>query len=78
VVATDLDRPDVEDDRPRDALRRVAALRLAGERGAVSPVLLARECGISGELARQQLVSLAQLALLRRVGGGRSTRYVLA
>jgi two-component system response regulator HydG len=78
VVAADLRRPNVDNDRPQDALRRVAALRLAGERGAVSPVLLARECGISGELARQQLVALAQLALLRRVGGGRSTRYVLA
>jgi DNA-binding NtrC family response regulator len=78
VAAADLHRPDVDEDRPRDALRQVAALRLAGERGAVSPVLLARECGISGELARRQLVALAQLALLRRVGGGRSTRYVLA
>ena len=32
---------------------------------------------ISSELARQQLVVLAQLGQLRGVGGGRSTRYVL-
>jgi DNA-binding NtrC family response regulator len=77
-AAVDLHPPKVEDDRPRDALRREAALRIAGERDAVSPRLLARECGISEELARQQLVALARLGLLRREGGGRSTRYVLA
>ena len=67
----------VEDDRTRDAMRREAALSIAAERGAVTTMLLARECGISEELARQQLVALAELGLLRRVGGGRSTRYFL-
>jgi DNA-binding NtrC family response regulator len=69
--------PKVEDDRPRDEFRREAALRIAAERGAVTPMLLARECGISEELARQQLVALARLGLLRRVGSGRGTRYLL-
>jgi two-component system response regulator HydG len=77
VATMDPQRPNVEGDRPRDELRREAGLRIAAERGAMSPMLLARECGISEELARQQLVALARLGLLRRVGGGRSTRYVL-
>jgi DNA-binding NtrC family response regulator len=77
VATMDLPPPKAEDDRPRDALRREAALRIAVERGAVTPMLLARACGISEELARQQLVALARLGLLRRVGAGRSTRYVL-
>jgi DNA-binding NtrC family response regulator len=69
--------PKPDDERVRLALRRETALRIARDRGAVSPMVLARECGISDELARQQLVALAQLGQLRRVGGGRSTRYVL-
>jgi DNA-binding NtrC family response regulator len=75
VVAGVSPKPD--DGRVRLALRRETALRIARDRGAVSPMALARECGISSELARQQLVALAQLGQLRRVGGGRSTRYVL-
>jgi DNA-binding NtrC family response regulator len=69
--------PQPHDERDRLAFRRETALRIARERGAVSPMVLARECGISSELARQLLVALAQLGQLRRVGGGRSTRYVL-
>ncbi len=57
--------------------RREAALRIADDRGAVTRRDLARQCGISGEVARQELVALARLGFLRRVGRGRSTVYVL-
>ena len=66
------------DDRLRIALRRQTALRLAGDRGFVTRGDLAVECDISGEQARLELVALAGFGQLRRVGGGRSTRYVLA
>jgi DNA-binding NtrC family response regulator len=74
VVAGAPPKPD--DERIRLALRRETALRIARDRGAVTRGSLARECGISEELARQQLVGLARLGQLRRVGSGRSTRYV--
>ena len=70
--------PASDDERVRLAQRRDTALEIARDRGAVTSGALARACGISEELARQQLVMLAQLGQLRRVGGGRSTRYVLA
>jgi transcriptional regulator with GAF, ATPase, and Fis domain len=57
--------------------RREAALRIARDCGAVTRRDLARECGISGEVARQELLALARLGCLRRVGRGRSTVYVL-
>jgi DNA-binding NtrC family response regulator len=57
--------------------RREAALRLAVGRGTVSRGVLARECGISGETARQELAALARLGHLRRVGHGRRTEYVV-
>jgi DNA-binding NtrC family response regulator len=69
--------PKPDDERVRLARRRELALRIARDRGAVTRGSLARECGSSEELARQQLVALARLGQLRRVGGGRSTRYVL-
>jgi DNA-binding NtrC family response regulator len=64
--------------RARPALRRETALRLPRERGAVTRQDLAEECGISGEQARLELIALVGQGLLRRVGNGRSTRYVLA
>ena len=69
--------PRLDDEQARLALRREAALRIARDRGAVTRGSLAREGGIFEELARQQLVALAGLGHLRRVGDGRSTRYVL-
>jgi transcriptional regulator with GAF, ATPase, and Fis domain len=58
--------------------RRVqTALRIAGERGVVTRRDLIRECGVSGEIARQALGALERLGFLRRVGRGRSTLYVL-
>lgn len=66
------------DERLQGAMRRQTALRLAATRGSVTGGELAAECGVSGEQARRDLVTLARLGLLRRVGGGRSTRYVLA
>lgn len=71
-------RPQPADGRLGPALRREAALRLAGQRGAVTRRDLARECGVSREIARRELEMLARLGHPRRVGGGRSTRYVLA
>lgn len=68
--------PDAE--RLRVALRRQAALRLAAERSTVTRRDLSSECGISGEQARLELLGLARLRVLRRVGGWRGTRYVLA
>jgi len=79
--ATTPDRADspvrVIDDRYSVALRRQAALRIAGERGSVTRRDLVREFGISGEQARADLIALARRGDLRRVGHGRSTRYVL-
>ncbi len=69
--------PPPDDERLRLALRREAALRIARHRGAVTRRGLARECGISRELARLELGELARLGQLRRVAKGRSTRYVL-
>ena len=66
------------EERLRAAVRREMALRLAATRGWVTSGELAAECGISGEQARRELVALARFGQLRRVGGGRSTRYVLA
>lgn len=66
------------DDRLRRAMRRLAALVIAGRRGSVTSGELADECGISGEQARRELVALGRLGQLRREGGGRSTKYVLA
>jgi len=68
--------------RPRATLsalgwRREAAVQIASERGIVTRRDLARQCGTSGEVARQDLVALAKLGVLRRVGRGRSTVYVL-
>jgi transcriptional regulator with GAF, ATPase, and Fis domain len=62
---------------PALSRRRAAAIRIASERGIVTRRDLARECGTSGEVARQDLVALARLGFLRRVGRGRSTVYVL-
>ena len=57
--------------------RSEVALRIARERGSVTRRELAAECSISGETARQELVSLTRVGYLRRVGQGRETRYVL-
>jgi DNA-binding NtrC family response regulator len=65
------------DDRYSVALRRQAALRIVGERGSVTRRDFVREFGISGEQARADLIALARRSDLRRVGLGRSTRYVL-
>jgi len=64
-------------ERLRPALRREAALRIVSDRGAVTRRELQRVCGISHQLARLELAALARLGHLRRVGNGRSTRYVL-
>ena len=54
------------------------ALRMAsGGPGVRRHDLMAR-CGISREAARKELVALVQAGLLRRLGGGRSSRYVRA
>jgi DNA-binding NtrC family response regulator len=52
------------------------ALRIVRERGEVQRGDLIERCRISTEAARRVLVSLVQLRLLRRVGGGRGVRYV--
>jgi DeoR/GlpR family transcriptional regulator of sugar metabolism len=57
--------------------RGEAALRLAAARGAVTRRELARACGISLEIARQELLVLTRLGHLRRVGRGRAARYVV-
>jgi len=59
-------------------LRRQRALQLAASRGSISRRDLCVECRISGEQARLDLTALTQRGQLRRVGGGRNTRYVLA
>lgn len=56
---------------------REIALRIARTRGAVTRRDLARQCGISGESARLELLALVRLGHLRRAGHGRSTRYVV-
>jgi two-component system, NtrC family, response regulator HydG len=66
------------DARQRVRTRRLAALGIVARRGAVTSGKLADECGISGEQARRELVALHRLGKLRREGGGRGTRYVLA
>lgn len=53
------------------------ALRIAGRRGEVRRRDLVRRFGISREVARRQLVALAQAGLLHQVGSGRGARYVL-
>jgi DNA-binding NtrC family response regulator len=58
--------------------RRAMALQLAGTSGGVTRAQLAATCRISGETARQVLVSLVRNGHLARVGGGRATRYVEA
>ncbi len=62
---------------PALSRRRAAAVQIASERGVVTRRDLARQCGTSGEVARQDLAALARLGVLRRVGRGRSTVYVL-
>jgi hypothetical protein len=54
------------------------ALELAAAQGAVTRSVLARACGISGDLARQILAGLVAQQRLRRVGTGRAVRYVIA
>ncbi len=49
------------DERVRAALRLEAAIRLAVARGSVTSGELAAECGVSGELARRELLRLVQL-----------------
>jgi DNA-binding NtrC family response regulator len=62
---------------PRPGPQRTA-MWLAQIRGSVSSGTLARASRISEEVARRQLVALARAGHLRREGGGRATRYVLA
>jgi DNA-binding NtrC family response regulator len=78
LAAEDLaldEAPSARSERPGPESRAVALL-LATERGAVTRRALATACGISGERARQDLQALMQSGRLRRVGAGRSTRYV--
>ena len=65
-------------DDVKDPLRR-AVSRLANDtRAQLSErQALARDCGISGETARQELAALSRFGYLRRVGRGRATEYVL-
>ena len=58
--------------------RQRVALEFARAHGAVTRSLLAKACGISGELARRELQALVSLGLLRRGGAGRATRYGLS
>jgi DNA-binding NtrC family response regulator len=51
------------------------ALRIARERGEVHRGDLIDRCRLSTEAARRVLVTLVELGLLRRVGGGRAVRY---
>jgi DNA-binding NtrC family response regulator len=57
--------------------RREVALRIAREQGSVTRRQLAEHCGVSDETARRDLSMLARLGLLRPVGKGSATRYVL-
>jgi DNA-binding NtrC family response regulator len=54
-----------------------AALQLAGAGGGVRRGELMAHCGISREAARRTLASLVGRRLLRRLGSGRGTWYVL-
>jgi DNA-binding NtrC family response regulator len=74
--AQSMQRAEPGDERLRAATRWQAALELVGRRGSVTSGELAKECEISGEQARRELVALSRLGQLRRVGGGRSTKYV--
>ena len=53
-------------------------LGLVATRGSVTRGQFADQCEISGEQARRELAALSRLGQLRRVGGGRSNKYVLA
>jgi DNA-binding NtrC family response regulator len=66
------------DERVRRAMRRQTALGIVAKNGSITSGELADECAISAEQARRELVSLIRLGQLRRVGGGRRTRYVIA
>ena len=52
------------------------ALQIAARRGEVRRRDLVGRFGISRESARRQLLSLVRMGVLRRVGGGRGTRYL--
>jgi len=52
------------------------ALRIVRDRREVQRGDLIERCRFSTEAARRVLVSLVQLGLLRRIGGGRGVRYV--
>lgn len=58
--------------------RRDTALRLAAQPRGISSGHLARQFGLSPEQGRRDLVALAREGRLRRIGAGRSARYVLA
>lgn len=62
-------------DAPLSWLQR-EALRLAAEQREVRRRDLVARCRVSREVARRALVGLVRLGLLRRIGGGRSARYV--
>ena len=64
-------------ERVRAALRPETAIRLVVAQGSVTSGDLAVACGVSGEQARRELLKLTQLGRLRRLGRGRTTRYVL-
>ena len=53
------------------------ALQIVARRGEVRRRDLVARFGISREAARRQLVALARVGVLRRVGSGRGSRYVL-
>ncbi len=54
------------------------AVRIAAVRGEVRRGDLMATCGLSTESARRALVALVARGVLRRLGGGRGVRYVLA
>jgi DeoR/GlpR family transcriptional regulator of sugar metabolism len=54
------------------------ALRLVATGHALTTTDLARACAISHEHARRELVALSRVGVLRRVGTGRRTSYILA
>lgn len=77
--------PSVPDMRPLDSMRsrhgvsrRQTALQLAAAGQLLTTTDLARACAISHEHARRELVTLNRAGVLRRVGTGRRTSYVLA
>jgi DNA-binding NtrC family response regulator len=53
------------------------ALRIVSERGEIRRRDFVARCHVSREVARQELTGLVRLGILRRVGSGRGTRYVL-